>query len=137
MRSVLRSVRLVALLLPMAGWIVAREPDSRESSPGRGAGSIKGLETSDHAAQARVMESYGKLPLSFEANRGQMDSDVKFFSRAGGYGIFITPAEAVLSLGCGSSSTTSCRFRDYLRSEVLKSDLQHKLPVASCHQVPG
>ena|SRR2546422_440289 len=81
MRNVSRSVRLVALLLPLAGWIVAREPDSRDSSPGRGAGSIKGLEKADHAAQARVTESYGKLPLSFEANRGQVDLDVKFFSR--------------------------------------------------------
>ncbi len=137
MRNVLRSVRLVALLLPLAGWIAAKEPDSRDSSPGRGAGSIKGLEKADHAAQARVTESYGKLPLSFEANRGQVDLDVKFFSRGGGYGIFITPAEAVLSLGSGSSSTTSCRFREYLRSEVLKSELPRKKPVASCDQLPG
>ena len=137
MRNVSRSVRLVALLLPLAGWIAAKEPDSRDSSPGRGAGSIKGLEKADHAAQARVTESYGKLALSFEANRGQVDLDVKFFSRGGGYGIFITPAEAVLSLGSGSSSTTSCRFRDYLRSEVLKSELPRKKPVASCDQLPG
>src|SRR5213592_4325732 len=103
MRNLLRSVRLVALLLPLAAWIVAKEPDSKDSSPGRGAGSLKGLEKPDHAAQARVTESYGKLPLSFEANRGQMDSDVKFFSRGSGYGIFMTPTEAVLTLGGGSS----------------------------------
>ena len=106
MRNLLRSVRLVALLLPLAAWIVAKEPDSKDSSPGRGAGSLKGLEKPDHAAQARVTESYGKLPLSFEANRGQMDSDVKFFSRGSGYGIFITPTEAVLSLGRGSRQET-------------------------------
>src|SRR5437867_6484040 len=106
MRNLLRSVRLVALLLPLAAWIVAKEPDSKDSSPGRGAGSLKGLEKPDHAAQARVTESYGKLPLSFEANRGQMDSDVKFFSRGGGYGIFITATEAVLSLGSGSRQET-------------------------------
>src|SRR5438093_3579644 len=106
MRNLLRSVRLVALLLPLAAWIVAKEPDSKDSSPGRGAGSLKGLEKPDHAAQARVTESYGKLPLSFEANRGQMDSDVKFFSRGSGYGIFITPTEMVLSLGRGSRQET-------------------------------
>src|SRR6266496_1419979 len=106
MRNVLRSVRLVALLLPLAGWIVAKEPDSKDSSPVRGAGSIKSVEQADHAAQARVTESYGKLPLSFEANRGQMDSDVKFFSRGSGYGIFITPTEMVLSLGRGSRQET-------------------------------
>src|SRR5881396_1907639 len=106
MRNLLRSVRLVALLLPLAAWIVAKEPDSKDSSPGRGAGSLKGLEKPDHAAQARVTESYGKLPLSFEVNRGQMDSDVKFFSRGSGYGIFITPTEAVLGLGSGSRRET-------------------------------
>src|SRR5438874_1361140 len=106
MRSLLRSVRLVALLLPLAAWIVAKEPDSKDSSPGRGAGSLKGLEKPDHAAQARVTESYGKLPLSFEANRGQTDSEVKFFSRGSGYGIFITPTEAVLSLSSGLPQKT-------------------------------
>src|SRR5437667_6296111 len=106
MRNVLRSVRLVALLLRLVAWIVAKEPDSKDSSPGRGAGSLKGLEKPDHAAQARVTESYGKLPLSFEVNRGQMDSDVKFFSRGSGYGIFITPTEMVLSLGRGSRQET-------------------------------
>src|SRR5438034_9355174 len=106
MRNLLRSVRLVALLLPLAAWIVAKEADSKDSSPGRGAGSLKGLEKPDHAAQARVTESYGKLPLSFEVNRGQMDSDVKFFSRGSGYGIFITPTEMVLSLGRGSRQET-------------------------------
>src|SRR5947208_6646036 len=106
MRNVLRSVRLVALLLPLAGWIVAKEPDSRDSSPGGSAGSIRGLEQADHAVQARVTEAYGKLPLSFEANRGQMDPDVKFFARGVGYGIFLTPTEAILSLSSGSRAET-------------------------------
>src|SRR6266498_635741 len=116
MQNVSRSVRLVALLLPLAGWTVPKEPISRDSSPGRtGAsisiirrdvGSIKRLEAPDHAVQARVMEAYGGLPLSFEANRGQMDSNVKFFSRGSGYSIFITPAEAVLSLSSGPRQET-------------------------------
>ncbi len=86
MRNVLRSVRLAALVLPLAGWIVAKEPHSQESFPSRtgesisanrkNAGSMKGLQKLDQAAQTRLMESYGKLPLSFEANRGQMDSGV-------------------------------------------------------------
>ena len=48
--------------------------------------------------QARVAEAYGKLPLSFEANEGQVDKTVKFLSRGQGYTLFLTPAEAVLSL---------------------------------------
>jgi Abnormal spindle-like microcephaly-assoc'd, ASPM-SPD-2-Hydin/Beta-propeller repeat len=49
-------------------------------------------------AQARVAETYGKLPLTFEANRGQSDKQVKFLSRGEGYTLFLTQDEAVLSL---------------------------------------
>src|SRR6185295_5219064 len=50
------------------------------------------------ALQSRLRESYGKLPLSFEANQGQMDSEVKFLSRGNGYSLFLTSTEAVLLL---------------------------------------
>jgi hypothetical protein len=45
-----------------------------------------------------VNESYGKLPLSFEANEGQQDQAVKFLSRGSGYNLFLTNHEAVLVL---------------------------------------
>ena len=50
------------------------------------------------AAQSRLAEAYGKLPLSFEANQGQFGPKVKFASRNRGYSLFLTPTEAVLSL---------------------------------------
>jgi hypothetical protein len=46
----------------------------------------------------RLAESYGKLPLSFEVNKGQVASEVKFLSRGTGYTLFLTGNEAVLSL---------------------------------------
>jgi hypothetical protein len=49
-------------------------------------------------ADARVSESYGKLPLQFEANRGQTDKDVHFLSRGAGYSFYLTADEAVLVL---------------------------------------
>ena len=49
-------------------------------------------------SQTRLPKSYGKLPLSFEPNRGQADSRVKFLSRRSGYTLFLTPTEAVLGL---------------------------------------
>ncbi|MGA2966747.1 MAG: hypothetical protein ABSD64_11085 [Terriglobales bacterium] len=52
----------------------------------------------DPKAQARILESYGKLPLSFEANHGQADSRVKFLSHTGGYSLFLTGDEAVLEI---------------------------------------
>ncbi|MBD2547475.1 DUF7948 domain-containing protein [Planktothricoides raciborskii] len=48
--------------------------------------------------QVNLIESYGKIPLSFEANQGQTDAQVNFLSRGNGYGVFLTPTEAVLSL---------------------------------------
>src|SRR2546423_10905425 len=51
------------------------------------------------STQPVLHESYGKLPLSFEANQGQTDHLVKFLSRGNGYGLFLTSSEAVLRLG--------------------------------------
>ena len=50
------------------------------------------------ANEPQVVENYGKLPLSFEANHGQSDSRVDFLSRGSGYTLFLTPTEAMLSL---------------------------------------
>ena len=47
----------------------------------------------------RVVESYGKLPLSFEQNIGQTDPRVKFLARASGYTLFLTSNGPVLRLG--------------------------------------
>jgi len=44
---------------------------------------------------------YGKLPLSFEANQGQTDSQVQFLSRGKGYTLFLTKTEAVMQLPIG------------------------------------
>ncbi len=51
----------------------------------------------DHA-RAGISETYGKLPLSFEANRGQTDGQVKFLTRGAGYALFFSQTEAVLVL---------------------------------------
>jgi hypothetical protein len=56
-----------------------------------------GLSQPDPGVQAKVAESYGKLPLSFAANQGQTDGRVKFLSRTGAYTLFLTGDEAVLA----------------------------------------
>src|SRR5690242_1112094 len=43
----------------------------------------------DTSTRAQIVESYGRLPLSFEANEGQIDSQVKFLSRGSGYSLFL------------------------------------------------
>ena len=52
----------------------------------------------DDASRRRVIQTYAKSPLSFEANQGQTDSRVKFLSRGPGYTMFLTSDEAVLRL---------------------------------------
>jgi len=60
----------------------------------------------DITPKVRLVEDYGKLPLSFGANRGQTDKKVQFISRGQGYGLFLTPTEAVLSLHKSESAET-------------------------------
>jgi hypothetical protein len=50
--------------------------------------------------------SYYKLPLSFEANKGQTDARVHFLARGGGYTIFLAGDEAVLTLRKSSPSVS-------------------------------
>jgi hypothetical protein len=50
------------------------------------------------AIQSRVIHDYGKLPLHFEANRGQSASQVKFLSRGAGHALFLASTETVLVL---------------------------------------
>ncbi len=49
-------------------------------------------------ATPQLVSSFGKLPLSFEANHGQTDAQVKFLTRGLGYTLFLTPTEAVMVL---------------------------------------
>jgi beta-propeller repeat-containing protein len=70
-------------------------------------------------AQPRIVESYGKLPLSFEANLGQTSSPVKFLSRGQGYTLFLTRrAEAVLVLGKSAPKRTPAQPADKLSAVV-------------------
>ena len=49
-------------------------------------------------SSSQLQASFLSVPLSFEANQGQTDSQVKFLSRGKGYSLFLTPHEAVLAL---------------------------------------
>ena len=41
---------------------------------------------------------FGQLPISFEMNQGQTDSQVQFLARGDGYNLFLTSQETVLRL---------------------------------------
>ncbi len=67
-----------------------------------------------------ALQSYGKLPLSFEANVGQTNPDVKFLSRGRGYTLFLTDSQATLKLT--SQQTADARAQTaILRLKLLKA----------------
>jgi Beta-propeller repeat/Abnormal spindle-like microcephaly-assoc'd, ASPM-SPD-2-Hydin len=83
-------------LLPQSNPVPLINPSARVAPPG--VVSSIGVSQADPKAQAKVLDSYGKLPLRFEANHGQSDGQVKFLSRTGAYTLFLTGDEAVLAL---------------------------------------
>ena len=45
-----------------------------------------------------ISKNYGKLPLSFEPNRGQTDARVQFVARGAGYTVYLSPTSATFAL---------------------------------------
>lgn len=72
------------------------------NSAAYGQTALPGIITPARALQtstsARMAADYGRLPMSFEANQGQSDPQVRFLSRGNGYSLFLTDREAVLAL---------------------------------------
>jgi uncharacterized repeat protein (TIGR01451 family) len=65
------------------------------------------VENSPEAAKISALTAIAKLPLIFEPNVGQTDSEVKFLARGNGYSLYLGPDGAVMHLRVrGSSSRT-------------------------------
>ncbi|MBI3423810.1 MAG: SBBP repeat-containing protein [Acidobacteria bacterium] len=56
---------------------------------------------------APSLAAFGQLPLSFEANQGQTDSQVKFRARGNGYSLSLTADEIVLQTFAGPTAEPS------------------------------
>lgn len=96
MKSKVMIVLVVGMLL--VAEIIARTP---RSVSGPSAASVVSLATFTDRGGAKespkLVAAYGKLPLAFEANDGQMSPRVKFLSRGQGYMLFLTSTDAVLA----------------------------------------
>ncbi len=103
---------LSVLVLLAAAVVVSIDPSNFRAEtirpathPFRTASWVKadgnGAARASFAPKPHLVKSYGNLPLSFEANQGQTDGQVKFLSRGKGYGLFLTGSEAVLTLSPG------------------------------------
>ena len=85
--------------------------------------SIATLHQAKDSKQELISEAYGKLPLSFEVNEGQANSNIKFLSRGKGYSLFLTSAEAmlILSKASGSKRKSTIKTQYYGAQEQTKN----------------
>src|SRR4051812_48005434 len=81
-----RSLAVSAIVAPVLAWLALSAP----SGGHRVAPTPKAVEA-------------GALPLVFEANGGRTDPRARFIAHTGGYTLFITPRESVMTLGRGRS----------------------------------
>jgi hypothetical protein len=84
----------------------------------------------ESVARARIAENYGKLPLGFEANRGQAEPDVRFLSRGSGYTLYLTAREAVLTLRATSAPDRTDLLRIQFAGATADAADGNSLPVA-------
>ena len=63
-------------------------------------------------ARARVAETYGKLPLMFQANAGQTDERVKFMAQGPGYSLFLTSTESVFVMSRREKESKESRWKE-------------------------
>jgi hypothetical protein len=104
-RAHLKQLSLSALILSLAvvslgaaALFMSRRAPSRNISRGE-------VSRVDAATPSQAREAYGRIPLSFEANRGQTDESVNFLARGAGYALFLKPTEAVFVLHRADAST--------------------------------
>jgi uncharacterized repeat protein (TIGR01451 family) len=97
--------------------------------PAMGIGSLAGavagpVSAGESGALLQAKESYGRLPMSFEPNKGQSDEQVSFLSRGSGYNLFLTRDESVLVLrnSASSDNRSSLQGAPHLRHAPPKFD---------------
>jgi Beta-propeller repeat len=97
--------------------------------------------TAPPAQTARVVASYGNLPLHFEPNQGQSAATVRFLARGPGYTLFLTPTEALLRLRPATAPTTDTAEEPPAGGDtVLRMQLVHANPqpqVSGGDPLPG
>jgi beta-propeller repeat-containing protein len=96
MKSKLKAVAILMVIAVVLVLAIGSIPSTY--SPKQADALSRRLQKRDQGARARLDGRYERLPLSFEANRGQTDPQVKFLSRGRGYALFLTGNEAVVSL---------------------------------------
>jgi uncharacterized repeat protein (TIGR01451 family) len=146
--------RLITLLLALPSllsslaWGSTSTPAAHVLGPTMRRNAQAVVTSPSKTSQARLQAAYGKLPLQFEANRGQTDRQVKFLSRGSGYSLFLTPTEAVLALSKPSGKRPAVSSQPPAKAErpakvrttVLRMKIEGANPhpqVAGTEELPG
>ena len=124
-----------SLILAIA---VSTGPAVAQASSGWGTAEVlSGVAASEPQTRLRVANTYEKLPLSFEVNRGQTNPQVKFVARGAGYALFLTNGEAVLAMATEKrgNETSPALHRSVARMTLLGAN--SKAVVSGMDELPG
>ncbi len=84
--------------------------------------------TGDYVSRCRcgalVARDFGALPLSFEPNRGQTDSQVAYLARGSGYTLFLAPTSAVFEFQRGASAQRHPSETAVIRMDLVGANAQ-------------
>ena len=150
--KIITLILMTALLNLCAGRLVATRVGSAspqaDSQAATNPFSLRPAPSSSNTAEmkADISKSYGRLPMSFERNQGQTDSEVEFLARGSGYSLFLTGREAVFSfrskaadaVKVGAPDSQSANSKP--QSSVLRMRLDGANPaprVAGLDEMPG
>ncbi len=92
---------------------------------------VEFLEVRNLLSGASLGAAYGQVPLSFEPNLGQTDSQAGYLSQGSGYTLFLNSREAVLSLQPGQSDASSVSVANSQAPSVLQMQLVGANPAAA------
>ncbi len=84
---------------------------------------------------AAPLATYDQIPMSFEVNQGQTDAQVQYLAHGAGYTLFLTPDEAVLSLGATTAGAAQPSPGAVLRMQLVGADATPQL--VGQDQLPG
>ena len=99
--AVVKLAGVTILVSSLLVFGILQSKGKRRQPTGGGRSSVTAGATANHPRaknDSQWSEAYGKLPMGFEANMGQTAQEVRFVSHGTGYGLFLTPQEAVISL---------------------------------------
>jgi hypothetical protein len=73
----------------------------------------------DESVKAKISKSYLSLPLRFETNQGQTDSQIRFLARGSNYTLFLTPAEVVVTLMKSDPENSAEKYTSLTKTKII------------------